>query len=686
MRLARARVQNYRSVKDSGWFEVEWEKTILVGPNEAGKTAIMRALEYLCPGPVVSPLVPLRDYPRSEYSKIQRAEVLPKNIIVTEAHYLLDDSEHSSVAGLSPELADAVYYRAAYMDNTHRHRLDNVPPPTTLGALKDEFRRLAFHADVRLPSATEDAEPSTKPSELLNAILAKGTDESPLSISIAEELREWIDMSASPLVDAGNEEQLARIAELRRVTDQPGRREEALTYLADRLPRMIYFSNYTRVQPSIHLGNLADQIDTGAIDQSDSYNFGNFCLLKLLDFSAREISNLGRAPDPAAGDDEAMQAYRDQLDERTYRLNAASNELTQQIKEIWQPGGQADGGGASGRDYTVRIQADQQYLKVVVEDSLGVEVELDQRSEGFQWLVSFFIVFFAQSTGDFANSILLLDEPGLSLHGLKQREFRRTLSALATSNQLLFTTHSPFLVGPDELDIVRVVEMPDRATGTRVHSDVIADDPASLLPLQEAFGYDMAESLFTQQRNLVLEGLTDYWYVEAVAELLREAGLTDLNETIALVPASSAGKVVYFATILHAHDLRVAALLDSDAAGENAANQEILVHKLGQRGILRTKDAYAGPVAAAQIEDLLRDTLVEIGKSEFGWDVEAVAGSQPARGITDIFAEEIGNDFSKYRLAKGFLRWSRSHGAADLTDEERLQWAVLFGNINQALS
>ena len=49
---------------------------------------------------------------------------------------------------------------------------------------------------------------------------------------------------------------------------------------------------------------------------------------------------------------------------------------------------------------------------MAVEDSLGVEVELDQRSEGFQWLVSFFIVFFAQSTGDFANSILLLDEPG----------------------------------------------------------------------------------------------------------------------------------------------------------------------------------------------------------------------------------------------------------------------------------
>ena len=377
----------------------------------------------------------------------------------------------------------------------------------------------------------------------------------------------------------------------------------------------------------------------------------------------------------------------DQLDDRSYRLNAASVELTDRISEVWQTSGvEAASSTASGSDYTVRIVADQQYLKVVVEDSVGVNVELDQRSEGFQWLVSFFVVFFGQAAGTQVNAILLLDEPGLSLHGLKQREFRRTLSKLAEGNQLLFTTHSPFLVGPDELDIVRVVEMADRTVGTIVHSDVMADDPASLLPLQEAFGYDLAQSLFAQERSLVLEGLTDFWYVEAVSELFRDAGLTELNHEIALLPASSAGKVVYFATILHAQHLKVAALLDSDAAGDNAANQEVLVRKLGQKAILRTKDSYAGPVAEPEIEDLLRETLIEVGKSECGWDVSEAASNQPRRNIVDIFAAEVGRDFSKYRLAKGFLRWSRIHSAPDLTDYERLQWATLIQAINQALA
>ena len=110
------------------------------------------------------------------------------------------------------------------------------------------------------------------------------------------------------------------------------------------------------------------------------------------------------------------------------------------------------------------------------------------------------------------------------------------------------------------------------------------NDPAALLPLQEALGYDLAQSLFTQKQNLILEGLTDYWYVEAVAALLKETGEANLNDKIALVPSNTAGKVVYFATILHAQGFKVAALLDSDGAGEQAATQDTLVHTLRKQG------------------------------------------------------------------------------------------------------
>jgi len=176
----------------------------------------------------------------------------------------------------------------------------------------------------------------------------------------------------------------------------------------------------------------------------------------------------------------------------------------------------------------------------------------------------------------------------------------------------------------------------------------------------------------------------DYWYIEAVSELLRENSDANLDEKIALVPANSAGKVVYFATILHAHKLKVVALLDSDAAGETAALQDVLVHKLGNKNILRTKDVYQGDVQKTEIEDLLRDTLVKIASSELKWDVSKPATEQQNRPIIEIFTNEI-EDFSKYKLAKAFLRWTREHQASDLTSQEREQWQKLIKKINKVL-
>lgn len=526
------------------------------------------------------------------------------------------------------------------------------------------------------PHWPEGSPAGEAPSVQLASITQAWADTLEISGDRATKLAAWL-QKVLPLVDETVEAERTRHDRLTAAIGLSDRQALALKTLSERLPVFVLFSNYFRVRPLIHLEHLAYRLENNMLDD-EYYDYGNQCLLQLLGFTARELSNLGKAAEPARDNAEALRKYRDQLDRRAYQLNAASVRLTDEIRGVWVPDpkrAEAD---------RLRVVADAQYLKVVVEDELGVEIELDQRSEGFQWLVSFFIVFFAEAADKHENAILLLDEPGLSLHGLKQRDFRTTVSRLAESNQTFYTTHSPFLVGPDELDLVRVVEMTDRGVGTKVHTSITASDPAALLPLQEALGYDLAQSLFVQQRNLVLEGLTDYWYVDAVAQLLREASVINLNEKIALVPAASAGKVVYYATILHAQKLKVAALLDSDSAGDQAAQQDVLVHTLGNKAILRTKDAYDGAVKCPEVEDMLRNTLTHIAKSDLGWNVVATATAQPERPIVEAFATEVG-DFSKYRLAKAFLRWSRDHEAKDLSDDERRQWKKLIEAINTAL-
>lgn len=668
MRLSKARIRMYRSIRDTGDFEVENGKTIFVGPNEAGKTVVLQALQQLKAAKGLEGFEPLRDYPRAEYNKdIGRGAVDPSKVTVSEGHFKLESDD---LDGLPQGFENSTYVIGRKLDNTSWNRIDGGPSVPTYSALTKDLARLGAHVDKR-----KDAD-GPAPSATLADLTREWNDETRLEGEPAAKLKAWLE-SVFPLIDEENKTEDERFDRLLRACKVADERAAALKHLGARVPLFVLFNNYFRVRPRIHLEHLASRQASGVLDD-DQYDYGNLCLLKLLGFTAKELADLGNTPKPAPGDTAGLKVYQDKLDKRDYQLNAASVQLTEEIVSVWNPN--PDRPEAS----KLRIKADGQYLKVVVEDELGVEIELDQRSEGFQWLVSFFVVFFAETGDKHKNAILLLDEPGLHLHGLKQRDFRETISRLATRNQTLYTTHSPFLVGPGELDMVRVVDMTDRRVGTKVHGELSSGDPAALLPLQEALGYDLAQSLFSQTRNLVLEGLTDYWYMEAVSQLLRAAGIADLDEKLALIFANSAGKVVYYATILHAHKLKVAALLDSDAAGDQAAQQDTLVHTLGNKKILRTRDYYSGTVKKPEIEDLLRETLVQIALNDLAWDVRTTAVAQPGRPIVEIFTAEVA-DFSKYRLAKAFLRWARTHEASDLSAVERSQWTALITAINKVL-
>jgi predicted ATP-dependent endonuclease of OLD family len=671
MRLIKARVQNYRSIIDSGEFEIENLKTILVGPNEAGKTVLLKALQQLNKPSDVQGFEVLRDYPRSKFNDIDTGKVDPKNITVVTGYFELDDSDKAEI----PEnFKNCKYKFYKNIDNSTYHNLIDSPNRLNYKDIKSDLSRLIAHLDKQYAIEIPEEE-TKKPSTIIKPITDTFEDFTVLSTENCKSLKSFLEKNYA-LIEEDNEKEESRYEKLIEQIDYNSKHEEVLATLSKRIPVFILFNNYFKVKPSVHLEHLATRTEQKLLDDQ-YYDYGNLCLLKLLGFTARELSNLGKTQSPDINNPEALKVYKDKLDTRSYKLNAASVRLTEEIKKVWMPNPvrpEAD---------KLKVTADGQYLKVVVEDDIGVDIELDQRSEGFQWLVSFFVVFFAEAMDKHKNAILLLDEPGMSLHGLKQRDFRDTITRLAEHNQTIYTTHSPFLVGPNELDVVRVVELKNRKEGTKVHTTISSSDPAGLLPLQEALGYDLAQSLFSQQRNLILEGITDYWYIDASSQLLRDAGIESINEKIALVFANSAGKVVYYATILFAHNLKVAALLDSDAAGDQAAQQENLVHTLGNKNILRTKDFVSG-VAKAEIEDLLRETLVKIVKDEFEVDLIEKVTSQPNRPIIDIFTSEVIN-FSKYKLAKAFVRWTRTHEAKDLPIEEQNNLKNIIQQINKAL-
>ena len=675
MRLTKARVQGYRSIIDTGYFDVENDKTIFVGPNEAGKTAILQALQKLNAPEGTTPFDSLRDYPRSKYDEdIKNGKIDPSKFTVVEGHFILEDEDKKDIP---EDYQNVSYVFGRRLDNTYWHRLDNAPKQLSFSDIEKDLLKLCQHYKNTSQARSESETKQTAIQNSYDSVIIGLQRTSVITAEKAKKITDWVKNNVSYLADDNPTEE-KRYDKLIELLEKPVQRCEVLETLRKRLPTFILFSNYFRIRPVLHLRNLAERVDRKMLDD-EQYDYGNICLLKFLGFTPQELADAGDTSRFNLSDPAQYEQYRAQLDKRDYQLNAATIRLTKAICEIWNPQN-------NGRDANkLRIKVDGQYLKVVVEDDLGVEVELDQRSEGFQWMVSFYAVFFAEASDKHKNAILLLDEPGQSLHALKQAEFIETLTKLSESNQTLYTTHSPFLVGSNELDKVRVVEMPDRTVGTKVNVSLTASDSGAMLPLQEALGYDLAQSLFFHNKNLVLEGLTDMWYLESLSDLLKADGKIGIDDQIALIPANSASKVVYFATILHAQNLKLAALLDSDTEGDTAAKQDTLVNAVGAKRILRTKDAYTGQVANPEIEDILRETLLDIAKKEWGWDAITVAQAQPQRPVVDVIKSVAKTDFSKYKLAKAFIRWSRDHSMTDLQTDEIAQAEKLIEKINKAL-
>src|SRR5262249_48995364 len=142
------------------------------------------------------------------------------------------------------------------------------------------------------------------------------------------------------------------------------------------------------------------------------------------------------------------------------------------------------------------------------------------RSTGLQWFLSFYLIFLVESSDSHEDSILLLDEPGLSLHPIAQKDLSAFFESLSETNQLIYTTHSPFLVDSDRLDRVKAVYIDESGT-TKVSANLRAadSDPAqsqSIYPVHAALGLSVSDTLLQGCQCVIVEGTSDQIYLSAI--------------------------------------------------------------------------------------------------------------------------------------------------------------------------
>ncbi|RKF23865.1 hypothetical protein [Micromonospora globbae] len=234
-------------------------------------------------------------------------------------------------------------------------------------------------------------------------------------------------------------------------------------------------------------------------------------------------------------------------------------------------------------DFKLRVTTRERELVFTIRDRTGTEYSFGERSRGLTHFLAYFVQLRAHRPSEERSEILLMDEPDAYLSNSGQQDLLRVLENFAVpddglrADQVVYVTHSPFLINKNAASRLRVLDKGAQEEGTRVVKDVVR---THYEPLRSSLGTHVAETAFIGGKNLIVEGTADQVLLAGMSNALRArrpeaARLLDLNE-VTIVPAGSADSVPYIAYLARGRDPikpPCVALLDGDDDGRRAVGK-----------------------------------------------------------------------------------------------------------------
>ena len=693
MKAVRFCVQNFRNIDDSGWISLE-KVTAFVGRNESGKTSLLKALHKFNPA-TPEPYDAQREFPRDRYtsdyvSNGSKAEDWP----VCSVEFEIPEELQGEIGkllgedGRRPEKVILTrYYDGSLVFDEYSPSIDEKPlaPDKVLDAL-DKFASKARR--LRAPAKNQEKHTATQRAELSKWAMQwkdrlKDIDDFRCEAGtvLLTELLNDVENKSNP--------QTANMVESFRNTVVPileTAREDSLIDRIDdmikqNLPVLIYFENYGILDSAIWLPRFLEELEQDAtVPRIRTVN----AMFNHVGLDPRKISELGdeqatktrqQGSKPESGQIDEDQKRKV---ERAIQLNSASLDISKKFSEWW-----------SQRRHKIHYDVDGNYFRIWVADDRrpDVEIELEARSKGFQWFFSFYLVFLVESKDGHKDAILLLDEPGLHLHPTAQQELISFFENLSETNQIAYTTHSPFLIDGKHLHRVRPVTEDD--TGhSRITEEIWPGDHETIFPLQAAAGYAMIRGLFQGRKNLLVEGMTDFYYLQALSQQCSRSKRASLSNDIHITPCGGAKHVGPLASLFLGQEVRPLVLLDGDEAGrvrQNALIREL--YKEHDSKILMLDDLLNRPGQEVEIEDILgREIIIEglktvLEKTPQLSQTDNTSGSLPSQIKTAAESQKI--DLPKGWKASVAIHLVSSWAENDTTLADKIldTAALLFSEI-----
>ncbi len=693
MQLKSFRVKDFRSVDNSGLIATD-NVTALIGINESGKSNLLLPLWKLKPAKD-GEIKPTADYPRKSYNDFRSMDNKP---VFIEATFTPDDALAQKLATLCHSVPSAFeeIYACKDFDNTVYISFPKAPTARTIQ--RDRVAELLTTADAEINAITpmlveKDAAGKMKLAvSAARSVLPMSEQISAGDLDSLQGLLPAIEgfaktSSIGPRYAQLQAELAAFDTELS--ADLPNDVAEARALALSSIPSFVYYTNYGNLDSEIYLPHVIENMgraDLGAKEQAKVRTLK--VLFEFVGLQPDEILELGRDFKAPAGRDrepteQEIAVIAEKKKKRSILLQSASTKLTQEFRAWWKQG-----------EYRFRFEADGDHFRIwVSDDRRPEEIELEGRSTGLQWFLSFYLVFLVESRDTHAGAVLLLDEPGTSLHPLAQKDLSAFFEGLSQSNQLIYTTHSPFLIDSDRLDRARKVYVGANGT-TRATPDLReaeTDDKAqraSGYAVYAALGLTVAESLLLGCTVVVVEGVSDQMYLSAIKMILIGQGKITPHRELVFPPAGGAKGVKVVASILTGRDAALPiALFDSDATGKATAQQLSSSLYSDSRERVLEVATFTG-LDGSEIEDLIPPEVLTqvVDRWQRGPELGFADAYQPGKPVIpqiEAWAKEnrlpLASPSWKVELAKRVKQALLAKNAKPIPADYLDRWVLLFG-------
>ena len=594
-KLIKFRVQNFRSIEDSGWIVTE-NVSCLVGTNESGKTNLLLALWKLNPANG-EPIVPLVDYPRKKYHNYSSTKGTETFI---SAQFEFDENvaeRLSKIIGWHSSLTKNVTVSRKYNGNFLYQFTQNKLTSIDGEHLSKIFQKFVVKFGSSELQSKEEKQDLGKLQQIIDVAKEKVITEKVYNQTEVSEMMQtfeaFIEKHYKRKVNINTFFRENLFDELKKIikafeNDGIEVTEECIKIIQQNIPTFVYYSDYGNLDSEIYLPHVIDNFkrkDLGEKERAKSRSLK--VLFEFVNLSPNQILELGKEALPERVTEYTTDYYgtrtktKEHIEEakeinieqesqkkkeREILLQSASTSLTKDFSEWWKQG-----------KYIFRFQADGNHFRIWVSDDKRPDpIELEGRSKGLQWFFSFFLVFLVESKDAHSECILLLDEPGISLHPVAQMDLIAFFNSLAKENQLIYTTHSPFLVSTNNLSGVHAMYIGDGGESV-VSSDLRANkkiSEKSIYPIHAAIGITVSDTLLIGCQPVLVEGVSDQIYLQLIKKHVLTEGKYKNDKEVVFIPTGGVkGMSPVVKILLGREDNLPYVIIDSDKLGREKIKQ-----------------------------------------------------------------------------------------------------------------